>query len=309
MIVYGQTGSGKTFTMFGTERDIDAHGARPSPGVVPTACAEVLAALEDRRADFRVELKLSYVEIYGDELRNLLDSGKVIGQDSTGRTTQSSTVGHRSVLSGECEVLVNSMAEVEKLLQAGDAEKRRAATAMNDYSTRAHAVIVLNLTQQQLPSSTEAEDTPDFVVSSKLFLADLGGSEKISKSHADDGSKPLVIMKAVVPPEMQAKEADKVGTAGEGANAGARVTGRGWIDADGNFIMQEGGGGMARAGEWEETSRISWAEYYASRKKMQETVNINQGLFALKRCIAGALTARLTQLGPALQFYFPLMVY
>lgn len=295
MIVYGQTGSGKTYTMFGNERDAAAGGARP--GVVPTACTEVLEALEARRAEFELDLKLSYVEIYGDEIRNLLDGGRVVGQDAAGRTTQAATMGHRSVLDGDCEVLVHTMEEVTAKLAAGDSEKRRSATAMNDYSTRAHAVIVLNLTQRRLG----ADGDEPVVVSSKLFLADLGGSEKISKSHADDGSKvrngstimdppwslpftaafhcltlcfqPLVMMEAIAPPEEIA------------IKAGMANNKRGWHDADGNFIMQEGGGGMAREGEWRETSRITWAEYYASRKKMQETVNINQGLFALKRCI------------------------
>jgi len=40
------------------------------------------------------------------------------------------------------------------------------------------------------------------------------------------------------------------------------------------------------AGEgWTEMNRITWAEYNASRKQLQETVNINAGLFALKRVI------------------------
>ena len=35
----------------------------------------------------------------------------------------------------------------------------------------------------------------------------------------------------------------------------------------------------------EEVSRISWAEYYQRRVKLQESLNINVGLYALQRCI------------------------
>jgi hypothetical protein len=65
-----------------------------------------------------------------------------------------------------------------------------------------------------------------------IFLADLGGSEKLSKSGAADDFRSLVI--------------------------------------------SSGG---------EEISRITWAEYYQHRQRLQESLNINVGLFALQRCI------------------------
>ena len=35
----------------------------------------------------------------------------------------------------------------------------------------------------------------------------------------------------------------------------------------------------------EEVSRITWAEYYQHRSRLQESLNINVGLYALQRCI------------------------
>ena len=66
----------------------------------------------------------------------------------------------------------------------------------------------------------------------RLFLADLGGSEKLSKSQAADDFK--------------------------------------------SHVVTIGG---------EEVSRITWAEYYAHRGRLQESLNINVGLYALQRCI------------------------
>ena len=151
---------------------------------------------------------------------------------------------------------------------------------MNQFSTRAHAVIVLSLTQYVRTAAATATASPppqqqeqeqeQRVITSKLFLADLGGSEKISKSHADEGSKPKVMLRV--------KEDAAVLDAGDGRNR------RGWFDVDGNWVESDGGVGMAGEG-WTEHNRITWAEYKASRKQLQETVNINGGLFALKRVI------------------------
>ena len=51
------------------------------------------------------------------------------------------------VLSGAAEKPIRSMADVTAVLRTGEAQKRRAATAMNDRSSRAHALFILSLTQ------------------------------------------------------------------------------------------------------------------------------------------------------------------
>ena len=110
------------------------------------------------------------------------------------------------------------------LIAQGDACKRKAATAMNERSSRAHALFILSLAQTE--RATGVEHT------TRLFLADLGGSEKLSKSQAADDFK--------------------------------------------SHVVTIGG---------EEVSRLSWAEYYAHRGRLQESLNINIGLYALQRCI------------------------
>jgi kinesin family protein 5 len=71
--------------------------------------------------------------------------------------------------------------QVDELLLRGEEQKRRAATAMNERSTRAHAVVVLSLRQ------TDSDTGVTHV--SHLFLVDLGGSEQVGVaifcSHCD----------------------------------------------------------------------------------------------------------------------------
>ena len=208
MLVYGQTGSGKTFTMFGDSGESGGALGR-HPGVVPRCCREIFAALAERRRDQHIgaSVALSMVEIYGNEVSDLLNEGKPVAQN------QAAAV--KTVLEGRVECSVATLEHVKGLLERGDAAKRQAATAMNERSSRSHVVTIIQARQTCLLTGAE--------VKSRLFLVDLGGSEKLSQSKVDEG----------------------VLTAGT----------------------------------------VPWKEYYESRARLQEALNINLGLFSLKKCI------------------------
>jgi hypothetical protein len=63
----------------------------------------------------------------------------------------------------------HSPTTTKALLEAGEGTKRRAATAMNERSSRAHSLFIMTLEQK----------AGDKKVTSQLFLADLGGSEQV----------------------------------------------------------------------------------------------------------------------------------
>lgn len=245
IICYGQTGSGKTHTMFGAASFGPADSSTPwavdresLQGLVPRTCGEVLGAVERwQETGLEVRLAASYVELFGSEVSDLLREGRIVGQGQEGRyeaVRATDRVGHRYVLDGHTEVPVRSIAEVDEVLLQGDSAKRRAATAMNERSTRAHTVFVLALTVQRRPVFDRA--LGDYIAlpprTSRFYFADLGGSEQLSKSKVDADTKAPVIV--------------------------------------------VGG---------EEQSRISWQEFYQHRRRIQETLNINKGLFSLKRVI------------------------
>merc|ERR1719231_285628 len=62
------------------------------------------------------------------------------------------------------------------LIDDAEKSKRRAATAMNERSSRAHSLLMLTLEQQ----AADGEG----IVRSQLCLADLGGCEKVKRSGA-----------------------------------------------------------------------------------------------------------------------------
>ncbi len=171
-ICFGQTGTGKTFTMFGPDERSSTfiRNISPRSGLVPRTLAEVLSALVKRRAHgMQCSLKMSYVEIFGDEVTDLLHGSAPVGTWHG--------MAARMVLNGEVDVPLDTPEEAEQLLLAAERSKRRAATAMNERSSRAHSVIILTLEQRTAKSSN--------IVVSRLCMADLGGSEQLKKSKAE----------------------------------------------------------------------------------------------------------------------------
>ena len=158
------------------------------------------------------------------QVTDLLREGGAIGASDDGADNHFHA--HRWVLEGRADVPIDSVGGALELIAKGDSYKRKAATAMNERSSRAHALFILSISQTDAETGIER--------TTRLFLADLGGSEKLTKSQAADDFK--------------------------------------------SHVVTIGG---------EEVSRITWAEYYAHRGRLQESLNINVGLYALQRCIEG----------------------
>ena len=147
---------------------VEAEGVGSAGGIVPRACSDVLQALQVRRArGVMATLRISYVEIYGENVTDLLNENATVGQWQG--------VAHRAVFGGAVGIEVKDAQHLQELLLRGDSAKRRAATAMNQRSSRAHCLLMLSLTQVRADTAAEVE--------SFLAMADLGGSEQVLKSQ------------------------------------------------------------------------------------------------------------------------------
>uniref|UniRef100_A0A7S4GPK1 Kinesin-like protein n=1 Tax=Eutreptiella gymnastica TaxID=73025 RepID=A0A7S4GPK1_9EUGL len=122
-------------------------------------------------------VKLSFLEIYNEKIQDLLGNKskdlKIINDPKRG-----------PLVKGLSEHVVTSWEEVEKLLDKGMETRSVAATAMNDTSSRSHAVVQIAL---------DMEDSLGQVGAKKITrprraranLVDLAGSEKVSKSKVE----------------------------------------------------------------------------------------------------------------------------
>ena len=179
-LVYGMTGSGKTYTMFGpshTGRDYRRnYSGAMTEGIVPRVCREIFGATEYRTHALNLKIVASisvqYVEIYGNEISDLLNEGSLCGKNKAS--------SHRFVLHGKvAEVPVTDISDIFKLLEKGERRKRKAATAMNQRSSRAHSIFILSM--KQVCTATGVERASQF------FMVDLGGCEQTKKSNIQSG--------------------------------------------------------------------------------------------------------------------------
>jgi kinesin family protein 11 len=178
IFAYGQTGTGKTYTMSG-----DITDTLPIPeaaGIIPRVLHTLFARLgEDGTEKCEHSVKCSFIELYNEELRDLLaldDHTKLKIFDEAnkgGRTT--------TLVQGMEETHIKSAARGIKLLREGSHKRQVAATKCNDLSSRSHTVFTITVYIKKTSEGGE-----DFVSAGKLNLVDLAGSENIQRSGAEN---------------------------------------------------------------------------------------------------------------------------
>ncbi|KAG9393558.1 Kinesin motor domain [Carpediemonas membranifera] len=164
IFAYGQTSAGKTHTMQGPDLD-DFHNR----GLIPRIIDSVFTHLEEADASLEFSIKVSYVEIYMEKIRDLLDVSKAnlpIHEDRT-----------RGIfIGGVTEIHVGSPEEIVNVMKLGARNRIVASTNMNADSSRSHALFIVTLTQVHSESGSRKD--------SRLYLVDLAGSEKVGKTGA-----------------------------------------------------------------------------------------------------------------------------
>jgi kinesin family protein 11 len=175
IFAYGQTGTGKTYTMSGDMTDTLGL-LSDAAGIIPRVLYSLFQKLEDRENS----VKCSFIELYNEELRDLLSS-----EDSSNKLKifeDGVKKGHNSTMvQGMGETYIHSAHEGIKVLQEGSRRRQVAATKCNDLSSRSHTVFTITAFIKRTTESGE-----EFVSSGKLNLVDLAGSENIQRSGAEN---------------------------------------------------------------------------------------------------------------------------
>ncbi|MBN3304171.1 KIF3A protein, partial [Amia calva] len=167
IFTYGQTGTGKTFTM---------EGVRAVPelrGIIPNSFAHVFGHIAKTEGDTRFLVRVSYLEIYNEDVRDLL------GKDQTQRleVKERPDVGvYIRDLSG---YVANNADDMDRIMTVGHKNRSVGATNMNEYSSRSHAIFTITI-----ECSEKGVDRNQHVRMGKLHLVDLAGSERQGKTGA-----------------------------------------------------------------------------------------------------------------------------
>ena len=163
ILAYGQTGSGKTHTMMG---DMDNSDFK---GLTPRIVESIFATIAHSPTDIEFTVKVSYMEIYMERIRDLLNplnDNLPVHEDK-----------FRGVyVKGLLEIFVSSVHEVCEAMRRGQGCRAVAYTNMNAESSRSHSIFMLQITQKSIIDGT--------ATTGRLHLVDLAGSEKVGKSGA-----------------------------------------------------------------------------------------------------------------------------
>lgn len=171
---YGATGSGKTHSMVGTPS---------SPGVMVQCVHDLFAAVAAQDTPDAFEINLSYLEVYNENLRDLLIDASpslALNEDKNGMSVRGLTWKND----------LKTAREVFELLKQGNARRSQCATDQNQQSSRSHAVLQIVVKKfdrlacaaAAASSSAAALVPPTELWTSKLSLIDLAGSERAAAS-------------------------------------------------------------------------------------------------------------------------------
>lgn len=177
IFAYGQTGTGKTYTMSGDMEETMGM-LSDEAGIIPRVLQQLFNKLE--RDDTENCVKCSFIELYNEELRDLLsveENAKLKIFDDVSRKGHAGTI-----IQGMEEKHINNAPEGIKVLQDGSLKRQVAATKCNDLSSRSHTVFTITAYVKK----TNEHGVDDFVSAGKLNLVDLAGSENIQRSGAEN---------------------------------------------------------------------------------------------------------------------------
>ena len=159
--------SGKSHSMMGDP----TH----NPGLIPRIFQGLFDHITTMRltssADTTFNVELSYLEIYSEEVKDLLAKDHKSG----GLKVRL----HKDLgpyVEGLTHVLVTDYTAVKCLIEQGNRERTVASTLMNQHSSRSHAIMTIHFTQRTVSNNVKKE------IQSRINLVDLAGSEKVESS-------------------------------------------------------------------------------------------------------------------------------
>ncbi|KAL4163385.1 hypothetical protein KRP22_014964 [Phytophthora ramorum] len=176
VLAYGQTGSGKTHTMGGAGKSTLEAGN--NDGLISRFLRDLFEAVRNE-ASMKMMINVSFLEVYCDEIRDLLIDGEQARSNSQNdirrRSAARLTIREDDQdvwVEGLRKVNVKSVDEALNLLETGRQRQAIGAHALNYHSSRSHAVYTLDISRV----------LPNEIKGAKLTFVDLAGSERLKKT-------------------------------------------------------------------------------------------------------------------------------
>lgn len=123
IMAYGQTGSGKTYTMVGTQDE---------RGVIPRAVHRIFEIIKEREVDYEYQVCLSILEIYNEQVRDLL------AHNTTTKIDIREFNGTINLMPCLIAPSIENESQAFQIIHKGEANRTTSATLMNEVSSRSH---------------------------------------------------------------------------------------------------------------------------------------------------------------------------
>lgn len=156
VFAYGATGSGKTYTMLGNNQN--------ERGIMPRSVSDLFKLLQKQKnKEFRIQV--SYVEIYNEEIRDLLGNREEL------KLHEDPVKG--VLLQGVKELYVENTDNFFDILYKGNMKRTVGKTNANETSSRSHALLRINIENKDKEGPNSSK-----ITCGRFILVDLAGSEK-----------------------------------------------------------------------------------------------------------------------------------
>jgi Kinesin motor domain len=190
VFTFGQTGGGKSYTI---------QGFKGAKGIIQLAAHHLFELIADD-TDREYTVKASYIEIYNEQVRDLMGFEEEVDPKSRRATAVITTVNKLNV---DLPVLniregskggdvfvdaqsspVTTVASVVRVLHKGNRNRATEKTETNEFSSRSHAIFRLTVeSHERLDDEAELGDGGLTVRVATLNLVDLAGSENAAKAN------------------------------------------------------------------------------------------------------------------------------
>ncbi|KAG2820351.1 hypothetical protein PC129_g10152 [Phytophthora cactorum] len=173
IFAYGQTGSGKTHTILGPKDGV-LVSADEEGGIISRVVKDLYEEVERAKSD-PIELKVSFVEIYMEQIRDLLSpssSSGTIGTPTNGGLKIRESAQHGVYIEEMTRIPSKSEAAMMELVKSGTLSRAVSSTRMNKDSSRSHSILMISCVRHV--SGRRAT----------MYIVDLAGSELVNKTNA-----------------------------------------------------------------------------------------------------------------------------
>ncbi|NXI60382.1 KIF12 protein, partial [Chloroceryle aenea] len=195
VFAFGQTGSGKTYTLMGPLTQSESQPAAPGLlGLMQRSFACLLEQSQSHSSD--LALSASYLEIYNEQVRDLLSPGPPCALPLRWSKTRGFYVENQlSVDFESLEDIANLLLQALSVPPTGSQRRRTSAHALNRHSSRSHALLTIHVRRRTVsthpapggrgehhPSTWVPQPSTCPRKQGTLCFVDLAGSERVKET-------------------------------------------------------------------------------------------------------------------------------